>query len=181
MSEPFLAQIALFPYNFAPFGWARCQGQIMPISQNTALFALINTYYGGDGRTNFALPDLQGRVPIHTGQGPGLSLYDIGEMVGVETVTLNRQENGIHTHSLNATTNVGTTPAAANNQLGKPQVGSPHAGFTSGNIYSTTAPNTSLHPGAISYTGGSLPHNNIQPYQCLSYCIALRGIFPSRN
>jgi microcystin-dependent protein len=181
MTQPFLAQIALFPYNFAPRGWALCQGQLMSISQNTALFSLLGTYYGGDGKTTFALPDLRSRVPVGVGQGAGLSNYTLGEAAGVPTVSLLGSENGSHNHTLFATTNVGTTVAASSNQLGTAQVGSPHTGFTSGNMYSSTAPNTSLFPTAISQAGNSAPHNNIQPYQCLSYCIALQGIYPARN
>jgi microcystin-dependent protein len=181
MAQPFLGQIASFPFNFAPKGWALCQGQLMSISQNTALFSLLGTYYGGNGTSNFALPDLRSRSPIHWGQGPGLSLYDIGEVGGVETVPLLGSENGSHNHTLFATTNVGTTSTATGNQLAKPQEGSPHAGFTSGNIYSTVAPTTNLFQTAITPAGSGQPHNNIQPYQCLSYCIALQGIYPSRN
>jgi microcystin-dependent protein len=181
MSQPFLGQIALFPYNFAPRGWALCRGQLLAISQNTALFSLLGTMYGGNGTTTFALPDLQGRVPISFGQGPGLSSYVEGEQDGVENVTLLSSENAIHSHTLFATTDVGNTASAANNQLAKSQAGSVHTGFTKGNMYSTTAPNTSLFPTAIGPSGGNLPHNNIQPYQVLSYCIALQGIFPSRN
>jgi microcystin-dependent protein len=181
MSQPFLAQIALFPYNFAPRGWAFCAGQILSISQNTALFSLLGTMYGGNGTSNFALPDLQGRVPISAGQGPGLSNYTQGEEGGLENVTLVSNQNGIHNHSLNATTDAGTTATASGNQLAQPQAGSVHTGFTKGNMYSSTAPNTSLAPTAISFTGGNLPHNNIQPYQVLAYCIALQGIYPSRN
>src|ERR1700736_2508230 len=107
MSQPFLGQIALFPYNFAPRGWARCQGQLMSISQNTALFSLLGTMHGGAGSSTFGLPDLQGRVPISYGQGPGLTDYIEGEEIGVENVTLLSNENGIHSHSLNATTNQG--------------------------------------------------------------------------
>jgi microcystin-dependent protein len=182
MSQPFLAQIALFPYNFAPRGWARCQGQLMSISQNTALFSLLGTYYGGDGKTTFGLPDLQSRVPVGTGQGPGLSNYTIGEETGVERVTLLSNENASHNHSLNATTDNGTVITAAGNQLAKAFSGTRTSANT-GLIYSSNsnAPNTSLAPNAISNTGGNLPHNNIQPYQCLSYCIALQGIYPSRN
>jgi microcystin-dependent protein len=182
MSQPFLGQIALFPYNYAPAGWARCQGQLLPISQNTALFSLLNTYYGGNGTSNFALPDLQSRVPVGTGQGPGLSNYTIGEVLGVESVTLLSNENASHNHSLNATTDAGTVVTAAGNQLANAISGS-RTSANLGLIYSSTsnAPNTSLAPNALTNTGGNLPHNNIQPYQCLSYCIALRGIFPSRN
>jgi microcystin-dependent protein len=181
MSQPFLGQVALFPYNFAPRGWARCQGQLMSISQNTALFSLLGTMYGGDGKSTFALPDLQGRVPISKGQGPGLSSYVQGEEIGLENVTLISTENGIHQHSLNATINQGTVATAANQQLAAGQAGSPHTGFTNATMYTTAAPNTSFAPLAVSFTGGSVPHNNIQPYQVLSYCIALQGIFPARN
>jgi microcystin-dependent protein len=181
MSQPFLGQIALFPYNFAPKGWALCQGQLMSISQNTALFSLLGTMYGGDGRSTFGLPDLQGRVPISSGQGPGLSSYAQGEQLGVETVTLLSTENGIHSHSLNATTNQGTGATAANNQMASAQSGSVHTGFTNATMYTTASPDTFFSPFAVSFTGGSLPHNNIQPYQVLSYCIALQGIFPARN
>ena len=182
MAEPFLGMIALFPYNYAPRGWALCRGQLMAISQNTALFSLINTYYGGDGKSTFALPDLQSRVPVGTGQGPGLSPYTIGEETGVERVTLISSENPVHNHSFNATTDPGTGVTASGNQLANAISGS-RSSANLGLIYSPTsnAPNTSLAFNALTFTGGSLPHNNIQPYQCLSYCIALQGIFPSRN
>lgn len=182
MSQPFLAQIALFPYNYAPRGWALCRGQLMSISQNTALFSLLGTYYGGDGKSTFGLPDLQSRVPVGTGQGPGLSPYTIGEETGVERVTLISSENASHNHSLNATTDGATTVTAANNQLANAISGS-RTSANLGLIYSSTSnnPNTSLSANAISLTGGNQPHNNIQPYQCLSYCIALQGIYPSRN
>jgi microcystin-dependent protein len=137
--------------------------------------------YGGDGRSTFGLPDLQGRVPISYGQGPGLTDYIEGEEIGVENVTLLSNENGIHSHSLNATTNQGNTATAANNQMASAQSGSVHTGFTNATMYTTASPNTSFSPFAVSFTGGSLPHNNIQPYQVLSYCIALQGIYPARN
>src|SRR5215467_13054933 len=124
MSQPFLGQIALFPFNFAPKGWALCAGQILPISQNTALFALLGTMYGGNGTTTFALPDLQGRVPISAGQGPGLSNYVQGEEGGVETVSLLSTENALHNHSLNATSDSGTVVTATANQLARPFSGS---------------------------------------------------------
>jgi microcystin-dependent protein len=181
MSQPFVGQIALFPYNFAPRGWAFCAGQLLPISQNTALFSLLGTFYGGDGKATFALPDLQGRVPIGAGQGPGLSSYIQGEEAGVENVSLLSTELPSHNHTLSVTTDVATTATAAGNQLGTPQVGSPHTGFTKGNIYSSSTPNTPLAPTAITPTGSGLPHNNIQPYQVLQYCIALQGIYPARN
>jgi microcystin-dependent protein len=181
MSQPFVGQIALFPYTFAPKGWAFCAGQLLPISQNTALFSLLGTMYGGNGTSNFALPDLQGRVPVGAGQGPGLSTYTQGEEAGVENVSLLSTELPAHNHTLIATTDVGTTVTSSGNQLGTPQVGSPHTGFTKGNIYSGTAPNTSLAATAITNTGSGLPHNNLQPYQVLQYCVALQGIFPARN
>jgi microcystin-dependent protein len=182
MSQPFVGQIALFPYNFAPRGWALCAGQLMAISQNTALFSLLGTMYGGNGTTNFALPDLQGRVPISAGQGPGLSNYSQGEPGGTENVTLLSTENASHNHSFNATTDGATVPAASGNQLAKGQAGSPHTGFTKANVYSSAAPNTSLSPtSAIAFAGSNLAHNNIQPYQVLGYYIALQGVFPARN
>jgi microcystin-dependent protein len=180
MSQPFLGQIALFPYTFAPRGWALCQGQLLSISQNTALFSLLGTMYGGNGQTTFALPDLQGRVPISAGQGPGLSSYTQGEEGGVETVSLLASENASHNHALNVTTDNGTVVTASGNQLARPFSGSRSSANT-GLIYSAAAPNTSLAPNALSITGGNLPHNNIQPYQCLNYCIALQGIYPARN
>jgi microcystin-dependent protein len=182
MSQPFVGQIALFPYNFAPRGWASCAGQLMAISQNTALFSLLGTMYGGNGTSTFALPDLQGRVPISAGQGPGLSNYTQGEDGGGETVTLLSSENAQHNHSLNATTDTATVVTASGNQLAQGQTGSAHTGFTKANVYSSAAPNTSLSTtSAISFTGGNLPHNNIQPYQVLGYYIALQGIYPARN
>jgi microcystin-dependent protein len=182
MAQPFVGQIALFPYTFAPKGWAFCAGQLLPISQNTALFSLLGTMYGGDGKSNFALPDLQGRVPIGVGQGPGLSSYIQGEEAGTETVSLLSTEIPSHNHSLVATTDVGTTATGAGNQLAAAQAGSAHTGLTKGNIYSTAAPNDNLAPGsAISIAGSSLPHNNLQPYLVLQYCVALQGIFPARN
>ena len=182
MAEPFLGQIALFPYSFAPRNWAFCAGQLMSISQSTALFSLLGTYYGGNGVTTFGLPDLRGRVPIAAGQGPGLEDYALGQASGDETVTINANENAIHNHSLNATTDPATTSVSSGNQLALAQVGSPHTGFTKGLIYSTAAPNTSLSPStAILPAGSNAAHNNIQPYQVLNYCIAVNGIFPARN
>lgn len=181
MAQPFLGQIALFPYTFAPKGWAFCAGQLLPISQNTALFSLLGTFYGGDGKATFALPDLQGRVPVGPGQGPGLSSYTQGEEAGIENVSLLSSELPSHNHTLFATTDGGATATASGNQLATAQVGSIHTGFTKGNIYSSTAPNTSLAPTALSITGSGLPHNNLQPYLVLQYCVALQGVFPSRN
>jgi microcystin-dependent protein len=181
MSDPFLGQIALFPYAFAPYGWAPCEGQVVAIAQYQALFNLIGTTYGGNGTTNFALPDLRSRVPIGTGQGSGLSPYKIGAATGVETVTLTPVQNAPHNHSLNATTNSGTTATAGGNQFADPISGSRTSANT-GLIYSTARPNATLAR-IISSAGGDpvLSHNNIQPYQCLSYCIALVGLGPPRD
>jgi|ERR1043166_2011240 microcystin-dependent protein len=180
MSQPFLGQIALFPYSFAPQGWALCRGQLMRVSQQTALFKLLSNHFGGDGTSTFALPDLQGRVPVGTGQGPGLSPYTIGKATGAETVTLTPDQNALHNHSLNATTNDGTVVDATNNQLAHPVSGT----RTSGNIgliYSTAPPNATLARIIASTGYPTASHNNIQPSQVLSYCIALQGDIPVGN
>lgn len=180
MTQPFVGQITVFPYSFAPTGWADCAGQLLPISQNTALFSLIGTYYGGDGRSTFGLPDLRGRIPLSQGQGPGLSAYSIGEAGGVEAVSLLPTNVPSHSHTLAATTANGTTNTAAGNLLSKVQEGSARTG-TKGLIYSATAPDTPLAQQAIGLVGGSQPHNNLQPYLVLRYCIALVGVFPARS
>lgn len=180
MSEPFLGQVSCFGFKFAPKGWAFCQGQILPIQQNTALFSLLGTNFGGNGTTNFGLPNLQASVPIAYGQGPGFPFYNLGEVGGAESVTLGSQEMGIHNHTLNATSDVATDTASTNNQLGKPQKGSPITGFSQGLIYSPGAPVTPMNPQAIGFVGNNQPHNNMQPYLSLNYCIALAGIFPTR-
>jgi len=180
MSAPFVAEIRMFGFNFPPTGWAFCNGQLLPISQNTALFSLLGTFYGGDGKSNFALPNLQNRVPLHQGQGPGLSDRVIGETGGEQSVTLTTQEMASHNHSFVASTANATTVTSSGNQ--------PAKGFT-GNfqssrqvkMYSTVAPNAQMNPNAIGITGGSLPHNNLMPFLTVSFCIALQGIFPSRN
>ena len=191
MSTPFLGMIILVPYNFAPRGWAFCQGQLLPISQNTALFALLGTQYGGNGQTTFALPNLQGRVPIGQGQGAGLSNYSLGQVGGVETVTLTVNQMPAHTHvitpgGLAATSRVKN--AAGNRQTPVGNVPAIEAaGVTA--TYSDQVPDTSMGAGAIAISGnptaatagGSQPFDNLQPYLTMSYCIALQGIFPSRN
>jgi len=173
--DPFVAEIRIFPFNFAPRGWAFCNGQILPISQNTALFSLLGTTYGGDGKSNFALPNLQGSAPMHPGQGPGLSLHDLGETGGSDTVTLLESEMPAHSHGLQAQTN----PASLN-------VGAPDrslARSASGFAYKQS-PFTnlvSMAPAALSPSGGDLPHNNLMPYLTLNFCIALQGIYPPRT
>ena len=179
MSEPFIGQITLFPYSFAPLGWADCAGQLLPIRQNAALFSLLGTYYGGNGTTTFALPNLQGRVAISQGQGPGLSPYSLGEMGGVETVTLNPGESAIHTHSLNAASEHGSANTPAGNLLATALEGTPRSGNRA-NIYNPATPDTTLAPVSITPAGSGQPHNNVQPFLALRYCIAVQGMFPPR-
>jgi microcystin-dependent protein len=182
MSSPFVAEITMFGFNFAPAGWALCQGQLLPISQNTALFSLLGTTYGGNGTSTFALPNLQDQTAVSFGQGPGLQDYAQGEQVGTPTVTLLTTEMPAHNHFFNASTNAGTTVTSAGNQLGLAQLGTKQ-NSNNANIYSTnpTKATTGLSPFAISVTGGSQPHNNMQPYLTLSFCIAMQGVFPPRS
>lgn len=172
--DPFVAEIRIFPFNFAPKGWAWCDGQLLPLSQNTALFALLGTTYGGDGKSTFALPDLQGRAPMHPGQGPGLSLHDLGETGGSETVTLLESEIPSHAHVLRGDRNVSETPDPTGNVLGR---------GSSINAYQTTT-NSSLvamAPEALAPAGGDQPHNNLMPYLTFYFNIALQGVFPPRG
>lgn len=172
MSDQFLAEIRIFPFNFPPKGWAFCDGQILPISQNTALFSLLGTTYGGDGKSTFALPDMQGNAPMQPGQGQGLSLRDLGEMSGVESVTLIQTEMPAHTHTVRGTID------PADNSVPGPLLS---LGLSTGAfIYTNTPPNQQFAFQALPPAGGSLPHNNMQPYLTLSFCIALQGIFPQR-
>ncbi len=183
MSDQYLAEIRIFSFPFAPFGWAQCNGQILPISQNTALFSLLGTTYGGNGTSNFALPNLMGNIPIHIGRnqpGPGLQIYDLGQVGGSQTVTLLTTEMPAHSHSPMATTADGTVATAANNQLARPFSGNIQD-YTEGQLYSTIAPQMQLPPQSIGMAGGSLPHNNMMPTLFVNYCIALRGAFPARN
>jgi microcystin-dependent protein len=175
--DPFVAEIRIVPFNFAPKGWAFCDGQLMPLSQNTALFALLGTYYGGDGKSTFALPNLQGAVPLHAGQGQGLTERFLGEMGGSSFVTLLESEMPVHTHALNATTSPSTTTLpAANTSFGRSVGGS----FYKGNAPTVFGPLTTMAPQTLTPAGGSLPHNNLQPYLTLNYIIALQGVFPAR-
>ena len=176
MADPFVAEIRIFPFNFAPKGWAWCNGQLMPLSQNTALFALLGTTYGGDGKSNFALPDLQGRAPMHPGQGPGLSLHDLGETGGSETVTLLESEIPAHTHTLRA------NGFAGDNLQPGPTVSL--AGSSGGAAYvgaAASPPLTGAAPEALAPAGGDAPHNNMMPYLTFYFCIALQGVFPPRS
>src|SRR3954470_13521959 len=174
MADPFVAEIRIFPFNFAPKGWAWCDGQILAISQNTALFSLLGTTYGGDGKSTFALPNIQGAAVMHPGQGPGLSLHNLGETGGSATVTLIESEVPAHTHSLNASQGDGTerTPGVGGGQLLATGIGISQ--------YQAPGALTQLNPNVVAPTGGSLPHNNMQPYLTLNFCIALQGVFPPR-
>jgi microcystin-dependent protein len=172
MSNPFVAEIRIFAGNFPPRGWAFCNGQILPISQNTALFSLLGTTYGGNGQSTFALPDLQGRAPMHPGQGPGLSLHDLGEESGSETVTLLESEMPAHIHNAQPKTSLG------NQQV---PTGKSWAGSSITKQYVSTAPNVQMNPLGVVPTGGSLPHNNMPPYLFLNFIIALQGVFPPRT
>lgn len=176
MADQFVAEIRIFPFNFAPKGWAMCDGQLLPISQNTALFSLLGTMYGGDGKSTFALPDLQGMSPLHAGQGPGLSLYDIGQTGGSQTVTLLISEMPSHTHTVAGKTGAGNTADPSNmvwaNPAGRPVPNS----FVNGN-----SGLVAMSPSALSVAGGSQPHNNMMPYLGLNFCIALQGIYPPRT
>jgi microcystin-dependent protein len=176
VSDPFVAEIRIFPFNFAPTGWAFCDGQLLPISQNTALFSLLGTYYGGDGKTTFALPNMQGSVAMQPGQGGGLSERFLGEMSGTETVTLLTSEIPLHTHNMMA-----HNLDFADTQ--NPSVNSTIAKSNQGNAYQTnsSANLTQLAFQALTPAGGSLPHNNLQPYLTLNYCIALQGVYPARQ
>lgn len=172
MADPFVAEIRIFPFNFAPTGWAFCNGQILPISQNTALFSLLGTTYGGNGQSTFGLPNLQGRAPMFWGLGPGLSLHDLGEMAGSETVTLLESEIPAHSHALRASTEIGED---------RTPVGEAFAQSTGGNLYGAPNNLVAMAPQALPPAGGSQPHNNMQPYLTLNFCIALQGVFPPRT
>ena len=175
MADPFVAEIRIFPFNFAPKGWAWCNGQLMPLSQNTALFSLLGTTYGGDGKSNFALPDLEGRAPMHPGQGPGLSLHDLGEPGGSETVTLLESEIPAHSHAIMANASIGD-----NNTPGS---GVSLARSNNATAYQTTTNQNvvAMAPGAVTPAGGDQPHNNLMPYLTYYFNIALQGVFPPRG
>jgi microcystin-dependent protein len=184
MSAPFVAEIRIFPFDFAPVGWALCSGQLLPISQNTALFSLLGTFYGGDGKSTFGLPNLNGCLPTHAGAnqpGPGLKYWDLGEMTGEDYVTLIESEMPQHNHLYTVTTDDTDTAASALAQTGKAAKGNPVTGLTQARMYSTAAPQTQLHFATIATAGGSQPHNNRMPYLTLSYCIAMQGVFPPRG
>lgn len=178
MAQPFIGQIKLFAFPFNPRGYATCSGQTLAINTNQALFSILGTTYGGNGVTTFQLPDLRSRVPIHWGTGPGLSPYALGQPSGAENVTLTTQQIPQHNHAFMASTASATR---------RPVVGSTFADDNAPGSIDFLAPNTpttsfvSLAPNSIGNTGGNAPHSNIQPYSATNYCIALQGVFPSRN
>ena len=173
MADPFVAEIRIFPFTFAPKGWAFCNGQLMPISQNTALFSLLGTTYGGDGKSTFALPDLQGSAAMHPGQGPGLSLHDLGETGGAQTVSLLQSEVPAHTHTMRAhDLDLG--------ELNAPAPDRSLAKSTNANAYAPAGNFVSMDPNELPPAGGDQPHNNMQPYLTLNVCIAMQGVFPQR-
>lgn len=177
MTDSFVGQIQVFPYSFTPVNWVICDGRTLPINQNVALFSLLGTYFGGDGRTTFGIPNLLGRATYGGGYGGG---PNIGAATGTTTVTLDQTQIAAHTHSLVGTTQPGTALAAAGNAFATTAVGSKGSGSSGFNRYSTSNTNTALAPGSLSNTGGSQPHNNMQPYLGMNYYICLYGNFPER-
>lgn len=174
MADPFVAEIRIFPFNFAPKGWAWCDGQLLPISQNTALFSLLGTTYGGNGQSNFALPDLQGRAAMQPEQGPGLSLYNLGQSGGAESVTLLETEIPSHNHTMQVSDIAGNSTTPAANTMAVGAKGTPMYAPISG------ATGT-LNASTITTSGGSMPHNNMQPYLTMYFAIAMQGVFPPRT
>ena len=171
--NPYLGEIRIFSGNFAPKGWAMCNGQLLSISSNTALFSLLGTFYGGNGTTTFALPDLRSRLPIHQGQGQGLSPYNVGQNGGFENITLNTQQLPRHNHNINTSNGPGNNIHPANTIL---------ASTTSDKPYTSAASDGStLNTAAVTYVGGNQPHNNLEPYLCMTFIIATQGIYPPRN
>jgi microcystin-dependent protein len=170
MAQPYVGEIRMFAGNFNPAGWAFCNGALLPISENETLFQLIGTTYGGDGESTFALPNLQSRVPIHMGTGPSGSTFVLAETGGVETVTLNTQQMPLHNHAFIASKDQAGLTTPPNNILGQ---------IPGGNVYIAETADTALNAGSIGPAGGSQPHDNMQPFLCISFIISLFGIFPS--
>jgi len=172
MADPFVGEIRIFGFNFAPRGWAFCDGQLLPISQNTALFSLLGTFYGGDGKSTFALPDMQGNAPVGAGDGPGLSPRFLGETAGSSSVTLLVSEIPLHNHLFNVLSDPGDLKDPSAHFLARSQNGS---------AYTTPGPLVNMNFQYISITGSSFPHNNMQPYLTANFCIAMQGVFPPRG
>jgi microcystin-dependent protein len=173
--DPFVAEIRIFGFNFAPKGWAFCDGQILPLSQNTALFSLLGTTYGGDGKSNFALPNMQGNAPMHPGQGPGLSLHDLGETGGSDTVSLLESEIPAHSHVMMSFPGTANRLVAGGNSMARANGSTPYV------PNSPVPPLVNMADAAITPAGGDQPHNNLQPYLTLNFCIALQGVYPPRS
>ena len=172
MSEPFIGEIRMFAGNFAPRSWAFCDGQLLAITQNEPLFSLLGTIYGGDGRTTFGLPDLRGRVPIHAGSGPGLSPRNLGTKAGLETVVVSQNQLPAHSHALQGSTDLADSPNPADRVV---------ATSTTVDLYIQEAPADALAADSIGATGGSQAHDNVMPFLCIHFIIALFGIYPSRS
>jgi len=174
MSDAFIGEIRMVPFNFAPRGWAFCDGQLVPIGMNTALFSLLGTTYGGDGRSTFALPDLQGSFPVHPGRGPGLTERQLGERGGAESVELTESQLPVHTHTVQATAALGTVNSPANAIWAEPRYGRAVEAAYAGSAGVT------MSPEAMSSVGGNQPHNNLPPYTVVNFIIAMEGLYPSR-
>ena len=174
MADPFVAEIRIFGFNFAPLGWAFCNGQLLPISQNTALFSLLGTNYGGNGKSNFALPDMQGNAPMHPGQGPGLSLHDLGEMAGSTTETLLQGEMPAHSHALMSLGVAGNRTNPIGNTIARVTAGNPF-------LPPAGAATVQMSLQTVAPVGGGQPHNNMMPYLTMNFCIAMQGVFPPRH
>lgn len=172
MSEPFVGEIRMFAGNFAPQGWAFCDGQLLAISQNDALYSLLGTIYGGDGQITFGLPDLRGRIPVHAGSGPGLSARQVGQSGGSEKITLTPNQMPAHNHPLLASGDLAGRTTPENNLLAR---------ITNNDLYSGDPPDIALSAQAVGATGGSQSHTNLMPYLCINFIIALFGIYPPRN
>ena len=175
MTDQFVAEIRIFPFYFPPSGWAQCNGQLIPISQNTALFALLGTYYGGDGKSTFALPNMQDSTPVHAGQGSGLSIRGLGEQGGSSCVTLIQSEIPVHRHAQVASN--GETDEEGQKS---PQDAAPGKMANAARLYAPMAPPVAMSPTEVAPAGGSLPHNNMMPTLTMNFCIAMQGIFPPR-
>jgi microcystin-dependent protein len=184
MSDPFVAEIRIFPFNFAPRGWAMCNGQLLPLSENTALFSLLGTTYGGDGKSTFGLPDLEGSVAMHATQYAGASpfgSYFLGETGGEDYVTLLTSEMASHNHNLVASTGAATATTPGGNMLAAMTAGGTKLAPAGGELYTTGSVTSLMNPAALSVAGSNQPHNNMMPYLTLNFCIALQGIYPPRG
>jgi microcystin-dependent protein len=179
-SDPFVGEISVFAFNFAPKGWARCDGQILPISQNTALFSLLGTQYGGNGQSTFALPNLQGSCAVNQGQGPGLPQRFVGEVYGSETVTLLESEMPAHSHAVSATTANANSNTASGGQPAKAFKGT-LASSNTAKMYTDVAPAAQMSGQAVAAAGSSVPHTNLMPYNTFNFCIAMQGVYPPRS